>query len=121
MAFRREIDHMSFHFQNWFGGMISASADEFVWQLWMIGRTLLSKGAAVRGSVFRRRGSQREERHTLIWGSRVKFIEDTCHHTCFLVQVVDFVSDFLYFGKREHRKGMGHTHLVAQSPSPANH
>lgn len=41
---------MSFHFQNWFEGMISASADEFFWQLSMIGRTLSSKGATVRGS-----------------------------------------------------------------------
>jgi len=51
MAFRREIDHMSFHFQNWFGGMISASADEFFWQLWMTGRTLSSKGVTARAQL----------------------------------------------------------------------
>lgn len=38
---------MSFHLQNWFGGMISASADEFFWQLWMMGRTLSRRAATV--------------------------------------------------------------------------
>lgn len=66
-------------------------------------------------------GPQCKERRTLIRGSRVKFIEDTCHHACFLIQVMDFVSDFLHFGKREHQKEVGHAHPVAPSLSPVNH
>lgn len=65
---------------------------------------------------FRCRGPECRKRRTLIRGSRVKFIEYTCHHACFLIQVVDFVPYFLYFGKRETPERSGsHTSRSSES------
>lgn len=51
----------------------------------------------------------------------MKFIEYTGHHPCFLIQVVGFVPDFLWLGKKEHLKKAGHKHPAALSLSPVNH